>query len=171
MLIAVQLLTVLALESMIKVHLFVGVILLGPVMLKLASTGYRFVRYYSGAPEYREKGPPPALLRLLAPVFVVATIGLFASGVVMLVGGSGEGAVRGVHVTSFWIWIACLGVHILLNARQLLDNLRSEWFSTARLRLAGAELRAGLVLASILGGVMVALALISKITGYELTGD
>ena len=165
-LIGAQLITVLALESMIKIHLFVGVVLLGPVLLKLASTGYRFLRYYTGARDYRAKGAPPAFLRVLAPVFVAATVGLFASGVVMLLNGSGEGAVRGVHVASFWVWIACLGLHVLLNARQVLDNLKR-----ARLGISGAELRAMLVLASILGGVMVALSLISKITGYEMSGD
>ena len=170
-LIGVQLVTVLALESMIRVHLFIGVALLGPVMLKLGTTGYRFIRYYSGAREYRDKGPPPALLRAVAPVFVLATIGLFASGVVMLVNGDGEGSVRGIHVASFWAWLACLGIHVLFNGREVLAHLRSEWFNRARMRIAGAELRAMLVLSSILGGVMVALALISKITGYEMSGD
>jgi hypothetical protein len=165
-LIAVQLITVLSLDSMIEVHLFVGVVLLGPVVLKLASTGYRFLRYYTGAEDYREKGPPPAFLRGLAPIFVAATIGLFGSGVVMLVNGDGEGAVRSVHTTSFWIWIACLGLHVLLNGRQVLGNLKR-----ARLAIRGAEVRAMLVLASILGGLMVALSLISKITGYEISGD
>src|SRR4051794_16988785 len=169
-LIAVQLLTVLALESTIRVHLFVGVVLIGPVVLKLATTGYRFARYYTGAREYREKGPPPTLLRVLAPVFVLATIGLLASGVVMLLNGQGESAARGVHVASFWVWIACFAVHVLMNGRQVLGNLRSEWFTRARARIAGAQMRAMLVLASILGGVMVALAVISKITGYEM-GD
>ena len=171
-LIGVQLITVLALESMIRIHLFVGVVLLGPVVLKLSTTGYRFVRYYAGAREYREKGPPSTLLRAIAPVFVLATVGLFTTGVVMLLNGNGngDGAVRGLHVASFWVWIACLGAHVLLNGREVLANLHTEWFSRARLRLAGAQLRAGLVVASILGGLLVAIALISRITGYHM-GD
>jgi hypothetical protein len=169
-LIAAQLVTVLALESMIRVHLFVGVVLLGPVVLKLAATGYRFVRYYSGAPEYRKAGPPATLLRVIAPVFVAATVTLFATGVLMLVAGDGEGAAHSLHVTSFWVWIACLGVHVLFNGAEVLRNLRSEWLARTRQRIAGAQLRATLVLASILGGVLIAIALISKITGYEI-GD
>ena len=51
-------------------HMFIGLVLIPPVLLKLGSTGYRFVRYYAGAPAYREKGPPRPLLRLLAPVLV-----------------------------------------------------------------------------------------------------
>ena len=39
--------------------MFLGVLLIGPVALKLASTGYRFVRYYTSEPRYRRKGPPP----------------------------------------------------------------------------------------------------------------
>jgi FtsH-binding integral membrane protein len=169
-LLAVQLVTVLALDSMIRVHLFVGVVLLGPVALKLGTTGYRFLRYYTGAREYREKGPPPTLLRAIAPVFVAATISLFATGVVMLIDGQSEGAVRGLHVASFWVWIGCFVVHIVFNSREVLRNLHGEWFSRARMRVAGAQVRGVLVLASMFGGVLVALALASKITGYHM-GD
>ena len=169
-LIAVQLITVFALDSFIRVHLFVGVVLLGPVVLKLATTGYRFVRYYTGAREYREKGPPPALLRAIAPVFVAATIGLFSTGVIMLLDGEGEGGVHSLHVLSFWVWVSCLAVHVVLNAGRVIRNLRAEWFTRARQRIAGAELRSGLVLASMLGGVLLALAVIGKITGYDV-GD
>ena len=169
-LLAVQLVTVLALGSMIRVHLFVGVVLLGPVALKLATTGYRFLRYYTGAREYREKGPPPTLLRAMAPLFVAATIGLFATGVIMLIDGQSEGAVRGLHVASFWVWIGCFAVHVVFNGREVLNNLHQVWLSRARTQIFGAQVRAALVLGSILGGVLVALALVSKITGYHL-GD
>src|SRR6266700_2655738 len=40
-------------------HMFVGLLLIPPVALKLASTGYRFVRYYTASPAYRRKAPPP----------------------------------------------------------------------------------------------------------------
>ena len=169
-LIGAQLVTLVALDSMIRVHLFVGVVLLGPVALKLATTGYRFVRYYAGAREYRQKGPPTAVLRVIAPVFVAATIGVFASGVAMLVAGDGGGVAQSIHVTSFWVWICCLAVHVAFNAREVITNVRGEWFGRARARIAGADVRAALVLSSILGGVLLALALVSKITGFE-TGD
>ena len=44
--------------------------LIAPVLLKLASTGYRLLRYYGRSRAYREKGPPRLPLRLLAPVLV-----------------------------------------------------------------------------------------------------
>ena len=169
-LIAAQLVTLLALDSLIRVHLFVGVVLLGPVVLKLATTGYRFVRYYAGAQEYRQKGPPGTLLRVIAPVFLAATVGLFASGVAMLLAGDADGVVHSVHVASFWVWIGCLAVHVLLNGREVLRNLRTEWFARSRARIAAAQVRASLVLGSLLGGVLLAIAVASKISGYEM-GD
>ena len=56
-------------------------VLIPPVALKLGSTGYRFARYYLGSPVYRAKGPPLLPLRLLAPVLVLTTLLVFATGV------------------------------------------------------------------------------------------
>lgn len=166
-LLAVQGVTVLALDGMIHIHLFVGVVLLGPVALKLASTGYRFARYYAGAREYRAAGPPPPLLRAVAPIFVAATVGLFASGVVMLLKGTTSGGMGSVHVVSFWVWLACLGVHVAFNGREVLRIIRSHWLGRGRERVAGAQLRAVLLLGSLLGGVLLALSVLSKISGWD----
>jgi hypothetical protein len=56
-------LTILSIHRLLTVHFFVGMLLLGPVALKVASTGYRFVRYYSGAGLYVRKGPPSPAMR------------------------------------------------------------------------------------------------------------
>ena len=37
-------------SQLLWVHLFVGMVLIGPVLLKMASTGYRFARYYTANP-------------------------------------------------------------------------------------------------------------------------
>ena len=50
--------TVLAVRQMLTLHFFLGMLLIGPVLLKLSSTIYRFARYYCGDAEYRRKGPP-----------------------------------------------------------------------------------------------------------------
>src|SRR5439155_1712802 len=67
--------TILFLRPLLPVHIFVGMLLIPPVALKLASTGYRFVRYYTGKPEYVRLGPPHIVLRALAPLLVAATVG------------------------------------------------------------------------------------------------
>ena len=38
-------------------HIFIGMLLIPPVLLKLGSTGWRFTRYYAGDTRYRRKGP------------------------------------------------------------------------------------------------------------------
>src|SRR6476659_3469442 len=69
-LLAVEGVTILSVRQMITLHIFVGVMLLGPVLLKSGSTFYRFARYYTGSPEYRRKGPPSPLHRILGPVVI-----------------------------------------------------------------------------------------------------
>ena len=49
-LLAVLGLTILRIHQLISVHLFVGLLLLGPVAVKMGSTGYRFLRYYTHDP-------------------------------------------------------------------------------------------------------------------------
>jgi len=61
--------TIISLRNLLWVHLFVGILLIGPVVLKLGSTGYRFIRYYTGNQAYRRVGPPQALLRVIAGIF------------------------------------------------------------------------------------------------------
>jgi len=48
-LLAVEGATILRIRQLISVHVYVGVLLVGPVLLKCASTVYRFIRYYAGA--------------------------------------------------------------------------------------------------------------------------
>ncbi len=67
--------TIPQLRQFIWLHLFVGMLLIGPVVLKMASTGYRFIRYYTGNAAYRGKGPPELILRLIGPIVVLSTVG------------------------------------------------------------------------------------------------
>src|SRR4051812_23825435 len=71
---AVEGYTVVQMRGLVSLHMFIGLVLIGPVALKLASTGYRFARYYSGSRAYRANGPPLMPLRLMAPVLVASTI-------------------------------------------------------------------------------------------------
>ena len=66
-----------------SLHVFVGFVLIPPIVLKLASTGWRFARYYTGTSAYVVQGPPLLAMRVLAPFLVAATVVLFASGVAM----------------------------------------------------------------------------------------
>lgn len=96
-------------------HLFLGLLLIGPVALKLASTGYRFVRYYTSDPPYTRKGPPAPVLRIMAPAVVALTVIVFVSGVVLLFIGP-RSSLRGdaflLHKVSFIAWVVFTVIHI-----------------------------------------------------------
>ncbi len=108
--------TILRLGQLLWIHLFVGMLLIGPLALKLASTGYRFARYYTSNPRYRRKGPPALPLRLIAPVVIISTVVVFASGVVLLFAGpSAREQLLPIHKVSFFVWIAFTAVHVLAH--------------------------------------------------------
>jgi hypothetical protein len=150
-LLAVEGLTVLSLRSLLSLHVFVGVLLIPPVVLKIASTGYRFTRYYTGAAAYVRKGPPALLLRALGPAIVVSSVVLLATGVALLVMGPGGGPVRGIHKLSFIVLFAAMGVHVLAHARKVPALLTADW--RRRTRLAGATGRRGLLVATLAVGL------------------
>ena len=159
--------TIVLIGDLLSAHMFIGMALIPPVLLKLGSTGYRFARYYTGARVYREKGPPPLLLRLLAPLLVITTIIIFATGVVLLVSGHRSDLVFNLHKVSFIVWSGCFGVHFLAHAPQTARALRTGWRRSSRRRIPGSELRLALVIASIGGGLALALAVLSLITGWH----
>lgn len=113
-LLGIEGLTILGIHRLLSWHLFVGFVLIPPVLLKMASTGYRFVRYYTGNRRYRLAGPPLPLLRLIAPVVVASTVVLFVTGVELWLFGRQFGGVwLRAHQLSFIIWFAATGVHVL----------------------------------------------------------
>jgi hypothetical protein len=106
--------TILSLRSLLWVHLFVGMLLIGPVALKMTSTGYRFVRYYTANPRYRRKGPPAAPLRMLAPIVVISTVAVLLTGVLLLaLGPSSRATLLPLHKLSFIVWLLSTSLHVL----------------------------------------------------------
>ena len=149
-------LTIPLVHSLIREHVFLGMLLIPVVLLKMASTGYRFVRYYTNDPAYRAAGPPRPLLRAIAPLVVLSTVVVFASGVLLLVVGVRNGPVGLVHKASFIVWFGVTAIHVLAYVRRV-PRLASADFraaseqiggSFARRAAVGAALAAGLVLAA-----------------------
>ena len=102
------------LGQLVWLHLFVGLLLIGPVLLKMGSTGYRFMKYYGGNPEYRRKGPPELILRLIGPLVVLSTAGVFATGIVLLVAGANHrNPWLFLHKATFIVWLVFMSLHVL----------------------------------------------------------
>lgn len=154
-LLAVEGVTILFIRPLLSWHMFVGLLLIPPVALKLGSTGYRMARYYRHSPAYVRRGPPPFLLRALAPLVVAATVTVFATGVALLAAGPrrGQGMLLGLHKVSFVVWLGATGLHVLAHLRRLPSLVLGPGLST-RVALVGATVLAGSALA--LGAVSTA---------------
>ena len=120
--------TLLNLRGLLSVHLFVGLLLIPPVLVKMGSTGYRFARYYTANPAYRRKGPPPLALRLIAPMVIASTVVVLVSGVALLmVGPSSRDTLLPIHKVSFIVWAVFTGVHLLGHLAELPGLLRADY--------------------------------------------
>jgi hypothetical protein len=149
--------TLIAIRPLLSVHIFLGVLLIPPVALKLASTGYRFARYYLRDAAYRLEGPPSTLMRLLvAPLVVASTLGLFASGIALLAVGPGGGIVLGIHKAAFLVWFAALSAHVLAHVLRVPQLVLAEFGDAAR--KTGVPLRRFVVAAALVAGVTLAIA-------------
>jgi len=157
-LLAVETLTTLSLRSYLPVHIFLGLMLLPPLALKLASTGWRFLRYYTRNTPYRLAGPPSLLLRLLAPLLVASTLTLFGSGVALIVVGHGGGLLLGLHAVSFGVWGVLMIVHVLAYLARTLRVGPADWLPHAEQVVAGVRSRRAALGGAFLAGVIVALA-------------
>lgn len=158
--------TIISIRPLIWVHLFVGMLLIGPVVLKIGTTGYRFVRYYARDPSYRRKGAPPPMLRLvIAPVAVASTVVVFATGVaLLLVGPSSRGTLLPIHKVSFFVWVGFMALHVLAHLPSLPQALRADYGPSGPL---GDEIggRSGRVLSlagALTAGVVLAILLIPQ---------
>jgi hypothetical protein len=157
--------TIISLSQLLWVHLFVGMLLLGPVVLKLSSTGYRFMRYYTANPRYRRKGPPPLPLRLIAPMVVLTTLVVFASGVALLfVGPSSRGTLLPIHKVSFFVWVGFMAIHVLAHLPTVGHALGIRHTASAQdgPTVAGRGGRALALLGALGAGVVLAVVVIPQ---------
>ncbi|HEY5332717.1 MAG TPA: hypothetical protein VIJ21_04155 [Solirubrobacterales bacterium] len=161
--VAVALLVLLAAEGvtipfigqLLGPHIFIGLLLLPPVALKLASTGYRFARYYTHDEPYVSKGPPPTSLRVVAPGLVLTTLALFGTGVALLVAGPPSHTLIFAHKLSFIAWVGLMSLHVLGHLLELPRLASADWrrHGPREARLAGAGLRAAALAGAIALGV------------------
>jgi hypothetical protein len=163
-LLAAEGLTILFIGPLVGPHVFIGMLLIPPVLLKLGSTGYRFARYYTGSPAYRHKGPPSLPMRVLAPGVVLTTVALFGTGVALtLAGPEGGGSLKLLHKASFIAWFALMTAHVLGHILEVPSLALPDWRGSGgrEAALAGSGLRLALLASAVVAGLALALATIS----------
>jgi hypothetical protein len=176
-LLAVECYTILRIGRLITLHVFLGMLLLGPVVLKAASVLYRFVRYYTGSAPYRRMGPPALLLRVIGPIIMLLTACVFGSGVMLAITGPGYGPPTGwleVHRISFIAWAFFIVIHLLAYVPRLPRLLAAEARGVHTRRsvevLSGRRTRLALLLASLLAGLVIALLTVHLAGEWESFG-
>ena len=150
-LLAVEGATILQIPSLLTIHAFVGMLLIPLVALKLASTGWRMLRYYQRDEEYVLRGPPHVALRMfVAPVLVLSTLFVFGTGVALLALGQTHGTLVGLHKASFLVWAGAFGLHVLGHLLRLPQLWRQRVPGLAlRIAVAASALVAGATLATL----------------------
>ena len=163
-LIIVELVTSAFLRIWLPAHTVVGVLVAGPLLVKIGSTGWRFLRYYTGAPAYVRRGPPPLVLRVLGPVLLVITLVMVGSGIGLIVAGPIQLFLL-AHVFSALVWLPLIVVHSLAHLRQVPRRLADDWSNQRGSRSqVGRGLRLGANLGALLLGVIAAVFLFPAAT-------
>ncbi len=170
-LLAAEGITILSIHSLLTVHVFLGILLIPPVLAKVGSTLWRFVRYYAGSPDYRRQGPPPTLLRVLGPAVVLLTVGLFATGVALLFAPSGWGPeLVFLHRAFFIVWFVAMAVHVLGHALDAASLAPRDWMRSTRRSAGGSALRRWTVGASLAAGLVLAVATAAQAGAWVASG-
>lgn len=183
-LLAAEGVTILRLSSLLTLHFFLGMLLLGPVVLKAGSVTYRFFRYYTGNVPYRRKGPPALLLRILGPFIMLLTATVFGSGVILgLAGPSARQPWLLIHKASFICWFGVMAIHVLAYILRLPRHLFAEargralpdgegdWSAIRAAQiLRGRGVRLTLLTASLAAGLVIALLTVHDAGIWQTSG-
>lgn len=149
--------SVLYVPRLLPVHYVVGFLAVPPIALKLASTGYRFARYYAHDSRYRAAGAPSPMLRfVVAPMLVISTAAVFATGI--------ELWLFDVRFGSWWITAHTLSAVVFMIAAVL--HLLSHLRRSASAIMASAPQTRSIVVASLVAGVVLALASLTYATPF-----
>jgi len=112
-LIVVELVSAAILRTGLAIHVFVGVLLVGPLVIKLGSTFWRFLRYYTGSPAFVRRGPPHLALRVMAPLLIATTLVVIGSGIGLVVTGPhAAGPLLPLHGFSVLVWLPLITLHV-----------------------------------------------------------
>jgi hypothetical protein len=161
--------TLIDVHGLLSWHVVVGVLLVAVAALKIASTGWRFLRYYTGHRPYRQAGPPPLLLRILGPLVVLSTVGVLGSGLWLIVVGPDGGRrtlasllgqrldLVSIHQALFVVFAVAAGLHLLARlvpAAVLATERGHRDHGSGRLRGKGPRL--AVLAATVVAGALAA---------------
>jgi membrane protein DedA with SNARE-associated domain len=164
-LLAVEGITILRITPLLTIHVVVGMVLVPVILLKIGSTTWRFAKYYLGAPAYRRKGPPPALLRLLGPFVVVSSIAVVASGIATLLVTTTplRNELLLVHKVTFVLWFLAMVVHVLGHLLDVANLAPRDFYRRTRSQVRGASTRQWAIVSAVCVGILLGIVVAPKV--------
>ena len=177
-LVAVELVTLIDVRGLLSWHVVVGVLLCAVAALKIASTMWRFARYYTGNGPYEQAGPPPTVLRILGPLVIAATVGVLGSGVWLIAVGPDGGRnslitllgqridLLSIHQAMFVVFAVVAGVHLLARMVPALV-LAAERGHRDGGRLRGRAPRVAVLVGTLVAGALAATLILPAASGWR----
>lgn len=149
------------LHTLMSIHVFAGVLLIGPLVVKLGSTGWRFICYYTGSPVYVRRGPPYLALRLIGPLLIAATLVVIGSGIgLVITGPRNAGLLLPLHGFSVLVWLPLIAVHVFAHILHVPRLVAEDWSnSSSKNFVSGRGLRLGMNACALLAGAVAAVLL------------
>lgn len=171
-LLAVEGVTILRIITLLAFHVVIGMVLVPPVLVKIGSTTWRFARYYLGSPEYRRKGPPPPVLRLLGPFVVVLTLAVVGSGIALLLAPTSmRNELLLVHKATFVLWFAAMAVHVIGHFLEMAHLAPRDFYWRTRRQVRGAGVRQWLLVGAACIGILLAVVVAPKVGPWLTAGE
>jgi hypothetical protein len=160
-LIVVELVSAAILRTLMPIHVFAGVLLAGPLIIKLGSTGWRFLRYYTRSPAYVRRGPPHLALRIMGPLLIAATLVVIGSGIGLVVTGPrSAGLLLPLHGFSVLVWLPLIAIHTFAHILRVPWLVADDWSkSSGKSFVAGRVGRLSVNIGALLAGVVAAILL------------
>ena len=170
-LLGIEGMTLVSIRRLITLHVFVGMLLVPPVLLKMCTTGWRFVKYYTGDSAYRQKGPPPLPLRLMGPIVLVSTALVFGSGIALLLTpASLRNQLLLVHKASFVLWFGAMTIHVLAHILETSRLAPADLVRRTRQEVRGAGARLWTVAGSLVVGALFGLVMLPAVDHWLVQG-
>jgi hypothetical protein len=160
-LILVELVSAVILHTLLSIHVFVGVLLAGPLIVKLGSTGWRFLCYYTGSPAFVRRGPPHLALRVMAPLLIATTLVVIGSGIGLVVTGPlSAGLLLPLHGFSVLVWLPLLALHVFAHTWRVPRLVADDWSEPSdKSNVSGRGRRLVVNLGALLAGAVAAILL------------
>ncbi len=166
-LIVAEIATIANIRALMSTHVLVGVLLAGPLTVKTASTGWRFIRHYTHHPAYRRKGPPRPLQRTTSPLLLLATLAVIGSGIGLATTQPGTlSPLYITHKVSFLAWTVLLGIHLLAYIWRMPRLVASDWRRYRPQDAPGRGYRLAVNLTALTAGAVAAILILPAFTPW-----